>query len=76
VAAAFVSALVEAVWQRRFNRAALQVASTVRTGQVFEAVLTLVPYTTLERVSVRIELVDRYFEHVVRSRTPPDAHAQ
>ncbi len=65
-ASAFGSALVEAVWQRRFNRAVLQVPATVRTGQAFEAILTLVPYTTLERVSVRIELVDRFYEHVTR----------
>ena len=63
---AFATALVEAVWQRRFNRAALSVPTTVRTGQPFEATLTLVPYETLERVSVRIELVDRYYEHVTR----------
>lgn len=61
---AFGSSLVEAVWRRRFNRAALAVPATVRTGQAFEATLTLVPYVTLERVSVRIELVDRYYEHV------------
>ena len=64
--AAALGALVEAVWQRRFNRAFVQVPRTVRTGQAFEAVLTLVPYHTLERVSVQIELVDRYYEHVQR----------
>ncbi len=62
--AAALGALAEAVWQRRFNRALVTVPQTVRTGQPFEAVLTLVPYATLERVTVHIELVDRYFEHV------------
>ncbi len=64
--AAFVSALIEAVWQRNFNRAELSAAQTVRIGQEFEATLTLVPYRTLENVSVDLELVDRYFVKVVR----------
>lgn len=66
-ASAFSSSLIEAVWQRRFNRAALHVPATVRTGQAFEAVLTLVPYDSIERVSVRIELVDRFYERVWRN---------
>ena len=64
--AAGFTALVEAVWQRRFNRAELRVPQTLRVGQPFEAVLTLVPYGTLERVRVDVELVDRYFVKVVR----------
>ena len=64
--AAALQALVEAVWQRSFNRAAVSVPQAVRTGEPFEAVLTLIPYRTLARVWVRIELVDRYYEHVRR----------
>ena len=63
--AAFGGALVEAVWQRRFNRASLHVPATVRAGQRFEAVLTLVPYVRLDAVDVRFELVERTYEHVV-----------
>lgn len=64
--AAGFTALVEAFWQRRFNRAALRTPQTLRTGQSFDATLTLVPYQTLKRVSVRMELVDRYYEHTMR----------
>lgn len=64
--AAFGGALIEAVWQRRFNRADLRVPHTVRAGQPFEAVLTLVPYVSLEAVDVRLELVERTYEQVVR----------
>jgi hypothetical protein len=70
--AAALHALVEAVWQRSFNQAGVRVLSSlsaseaVRTGEPFEAVLTLIPYRTLPRVWVRIELVDRYYEHVRR----------
>jgi len=63
---AFMGALIEAVWQRRFNRASLTVPATLRAGQRFEVVLTLVPYRRMERVSVRIELVERTYEHSVR----------
>lgn len=63
---AFVGALVEAVWQRRFNRATLVAPSTVRAGQRFEVTLTLVPYRALERVDVRIELLERTYVQVTR----------
>jgi len=66
-----LTALIEGVWQRRFNRADLRVPQTLRVGQAFEAVLTLVPYATLERVRVDVELIDRYFVKVVR-----DGHRQ
>jgi hypothetical protein len=64
-AAAYGSSL-HAVWLRRFNQAGLEVPRTVRTGTHFAAVVTLVPYETLPRVSVTIELIDRYYETVSR----------
>jgi hypothetical protein len=64
--AAGVTSAVEAVWRRRFNRAELHVPATLRVGQAFDATLTLVPYATLAGVTVRLELVDRYFVKVVR----------
>lgn len=65
-AAAAYGASVHAVWLRRFNQARLDAPTTVRTGLPFEAALTLVPYESLERVWVTIELVERYFETVTR----------
>ena len=64
--AAFGGALVETVWQRRFNRADLRVPATVRAGQRMEATLTLVPYVRLDAVDVRLELVERTYEQVMR----------
>ena len=65
-AGAFSGAVIESVWARRFNRTHLEVPHTVRAGLRFEPVLTLVPYVRLAAVDVRLELVERTYEHVVR----------
>jgi hypothetical protein len=65
--AAGYGSLVHAVWERRFNEATLDAPSTVRTGRPFEATLRLVPYETLERATVTLELVERYVVMVVRN---------
>jgi hypothetical protein len=64
-AAAGYGSLVHAVWERRFHQAALEAPGTVRTGRPFEATLRLVPYETLERAWVTLELVERYVVSVV-----------
>ncbi len=64
-AAAAFTALVEAVWQRRFNRADLSVPRTLRVGQTFDAVVTLVPYASVDRIRVDVALVDRYYVKAV-----------
>jgi hypothetical protein len=65
-AAAYASTL-HAVFLRRFNQAMLEVPRSVRTGSPFDAVVTLVPYETLERVWVSVELLDRDYQTVRRN---------
>ncbi|HEX7039307.1 MAG TPA: zinc finger Ran-binding domain-containing protein [Trueperaceae bacterium] len=64
VAAAYAagSSLLAAVWDRWFNQVELAVPPRAATGEGFTAELRLVPYVRLERVSVSLALVDRYYE--------------
>jgi hypothetical protein len=57
---------IHALWLRRFNVAELSVPRSARTGAAVDAVVTLVPYETLERVWVTVELVDRSYVRVRR----------
>lgn len=61
-AAAALSSFTAAFWDQRFNDMRLEVPSTVKTGEPFEARLTLVPYDIIEHVSVRMRLVDNFYE--------------
>lgn len=59
---AAASSLLDAVWERWFNEFELEVPAHAATGQPFAATLTLVPYASLERVSVDVRLLDRFYE--------------
>jgi hypothetical protein len=64
--AAAWSSLVHAVWTKRYHSVTLEVPGGLRAGLPFEARLALVPYERVERLSVTLELVDRYVETVRR----------
>lgn len=69
------SSLLAAVWDRWFNQFELVVPERAATGERFAAEVRLVPYARLERVSVNLALVDRFYERsgesgvALRSRT-------
>lgn len=56
------SSLLNAVWERWFNLVQLQVPNHAATGQSFTATLKLVPYRDLQDVTVRLRLIDRFYE--------------
>ncbi|MEJ2665830.1 MAG: zinc finger Ran-binding domain-containing protein [Deinococcales bacterium] len=62
--AAAWSSLTSALWQRLFNDIRLEVPRSVRSGEDFDATLTLVPYDHVEPVSVGFRLVDNFYQHV------------
>lgn len=66
-AAAAVTSLNDALWERLFNEMKLAVPDTVRSGETFDAVVTLVPYEHLADVRVSIALVDNFYERGARS---------
>jgi len=53
----------EALWQRLFNEMRLEVPRSVRSGEDFDAALTLVPYDGVPAVRVDFALVDNFYEH-------------
>lgn len=53
----------EALWRRAFNEMRLDVPGTVKSGEDFEAVLTLVPYDHLRSATVTFTLVDNFYQH-------------
>lgn len=53
----------EAFWRLNFNEARLEVPDTVKSGEAFEAVLTLVPYRPLRNVHAEFRLVDNFYQH-------------
>ena len=59
---AAASSFLNAVWERWFNQVELVVPAHAATGKQFTATLTLVPYRALGRVSVRLKLIDRFYE--------------
>ena len=59
---AAASSFLNAVWERWFNQIELLVPDHAATGKPFAATLTLVPYRELEGVTVKLKLIDRYFE--------------
>ena len=56
------SSALAAAWDRWFNQVELVVPPRAATGHEFRVELKLVPYVRLEDVSVRLALVDRYYE--------------
>lgn len=59
---AAASSFSAAWWTRWFNTMSLTAPSPVKTGETFDAVLTLVPYDTLNHVTVNIRLVDNFYQ--------------
>ena len=59
---AAASSFAAAWWARWFNTMSLSAPSPVKTGETFEAALTLVPYRSLERVTVNMRLVDNFYQ--------------
>ncbi len=59
---AAVSSLFAALWHRLFNQVELIVPAHVRTGEPLEPEVRLVPYETLNDVTVEVKLIDRYFQ--------------
>lgn len=59
---AAASSLLAATWERWFNEVKLEVPVHAATGEPFAATLSLVPYRSLERVSVNLRLLDRFYE--------------
>lgn len=59
---AAASCFLTALWERWFNQAELKVPNHVRSGEEFEVELKLVPYRTLENVSLTFRFVDRFYE--------------
>ena len=68
-AAAALSSFVSVLWQQLFHEVRLEVPGTVRSGEEFEVALSLVPYRIVEKVHVRIELVDQYFRRDQQGRS-------
>ena len=60
--AAAVSSLFTAAWERVFNQIELQVPPHAAAGSIFQARLKLVPYGTVENVTVRFSFSDRFYE--------------
>ena len=56
------TSLVDALWQRSFNEMRLTVPETARSGEPFEATLTLVPYDRVTPVHVTFTLVDNFYQ--------------
>lgn len=70
--AAAVSSFFTALWERMFNKVEVILPPHAAAGSSFEARLLLAPYSTLDNVTVRLKLSDRYFERIgdkVESRT-------
>ena len=61
-AAAAFSSFSAAFWEQRFNSMELSVPATVKTGDPFDATLTVVPYDGVPKVTVRFRLVDNFYE--------------
>lgn len=59
---AAVSSIFTALWQRIFNEVELVVPQQVRTGEMLEAEVRLVPYETVGNVFVKVALSDRYYQ--------------
>lgn len=59
---AAVTSLFTAAWDRIFNQVELVVPPHAAAGSEFEARLKLVPYSITENVTVRLTLIDRYYE--------------
>lgn len=59
---AAVTSLFTAAWDRIFNQVELVVPPHAAAGSEFEATLKLVPYSITENVTVKLSLVDRYYE--------------
>lgn len=55
------SSLFTARWQRRFNALELAVPAHARAGDDLLVEVRLTPYRTLENVSVKLRLVDRFY---------------
>lgn len=55
------SCLLTSLWERWFNQTTLSVPNHVRSGEEFEVELKLVPYRTLQAVSLSFKLVDRFY---------------
>lgn len=61
------SSFFTAIWQHIFNETELVVPPHAATGQAFTAELRLVPYRTVDRVSVSMSLIDRHFRETGES---------
>lgn len=56
------SCFLSALWERWFNQVELTVPNHVRSGEEFEVGLKLVPYRSLDEVSLTFKLVDRFYQ--------------
>jgi ribosomal protein L32 len=57
------SSMHDALWQHSFNEMRLEVPGTAKSGEPFEATLTLVPYDRVAAVHVSFTLVDNFYQH-------------
>lgn len=64
--AAAVSSLFTAAWDRIFNQVELSVPPHAAAGTPIEVKLRLVPYRSVENVTVRLALSDRFYQKVGR----------
>ena len=60
--AASVSSFFTAAWERIFNQVELQVPAHAAAGSTFDARLGLIPYSTVENVTVKLSFSDRFYE--------------
>lgn len=60
--AAASSSFSAAFWEQRFNSMELSVPTTVKTGELFDVTLTVVPYDSMPKVTVRFRLVDNFYQ--------------
>lgn len=58
---AAVSSFLSAVWERWFNQFEFLVPAHSPTGTPFEVTLSLVPYDTMNDVSIDVRLVDNFY---------------
>lgn len=57
----------DALWRRLFNETRLEVPRSVRSGDDFDATLTLVPYDSVPVARVEFALVDNFYQHSGRA---------
>jgi len=58
---AAISSFLSAVWERWFNQLDFAVPAHSPTGEPFTVTLNLVPYDTMDNVSINLRLVDNFY---------------